>query len=116
MLHSTAGPAIEIPGDMVGQLTNLQKGDVLFIDEIHRLLPAIEEKLYPAMEDYQFDLLIGQGVVARTQKTRAAKIHPDRRHHPAGSAHRAVARSFRHRLSSGLLSARRSGNYLQAFR
>jgi Holliday junction DNA helicase RuvB len=74
MLHSTAGPSIEIPGDLVGQLTNLQKGDVLFIDEIHRLNPAIEEKLYPAMEDYEFDLMIGQGVVARTQKIRLEKF------------------------------------------
>ncbi|HAF23769.1 MAG TPA: Holliday junction branch migration DNA helicase RuvB [Blastocatellia bacterium] len=74
VLHSTAGPSIEIPGDLVGQLTNLEKGDVLFIDEIHRLNPAIEEKLYPAMEDYQFDLMIGQGVVARTQKIRLEKF------------------------------------------
>ena len=74
VLHSTAGPSIEIPGDLVGQLTNLQKGDVLFIDEIHRLNPAIEEKLYPAMEDYEFDLMIGQGVVARTQKIRLEKF------------------------------------------
>ena len=74
VLHSTAGPSIEIPGDLVGQLTNLQEGDVLFIDEIHRLNPAIEEKLYPAMEDYEFDLMIGQGVVARTQKIRLEKF------------------------------------------
>jgi Holliday junction DNA helicase RuvB len=74
VLHSTAGPSIEIPGDLVGQLTNLQKGDVLFIDEIHRLNPAIEEKLYPAMEDYEFDLMIGQGVVARSQKIRLEKF------------------------------------------
>ncbi len=68
VLHSTAGPSIEIPGDLVGQLTNLQKGDVLFIDEIHRLNPAIEEKLYPAMEDYEFDLMIGQGVVGARKR------------------------------------------------
>src|SRR6266550_7212572 len=73
-LHSTAGPAIEIPGDLVGQLTNLEKGDVLFIDEIHRLNPAIEEKLYPAMEDYEFDLMIGQGVAARSQKIQIEKF------------------------------------------
>src|SRR5262245_31607460 len=58
-LRSTAGPAIEKTGDIAALLTNLQEGDVLFIDEIHRLLPALEEKLYPAMEDYQLDLLIG---------------------------------------------------------
>src|SRR5499427_995415 len=56
-LHSTAGPAIEKAGDIAALLTNLQEGDVLFIDEIHRLLPALEEKLYPAMEDFSLDLL-----------------------------------------------------------
>ena len=65
-LRSTAGPAIEKAGDIAALLTNLQEGDVLFIDEIHRLLPALEEKLYPAMEDYQLDLLIGQGAAARS--------------------------------------------------
>jgi len=73
-LHSTAGPAIEIPGDLVGQMTNLKMGDVFFIDEIHRLNPAIEEKLYPAMEDYEFDLMIGQGVAARSQKIQIEKF------------------------------------------
>src|SRR3954466_14711826 len=67
-LRSTAGPAIEKAGDIAALLTNLQEGAVLFIDEIHRLLPALEEKLYPAMEDYQLDLLIGQGPAARSIK------------------------------------------------
>jgi len=67
-LKSTAGPAIEKAGDIAALLTNLQEGDVLFIDEIHRLLPALEEKLYPAMEDYELDLLIGQGAAARSIK------------------------------------------------
>ncbi len=67
-LRSTAGPAIEKAGDIAALLTNLQEGDVLFVDEIHRLLPALEEKLYPAMEDYQLDLLIGQGPSARSIK------------------------------------------------
>jgi holliday junction DNA helicase RuvB len=67
-LRSTAGPAIEKAGDIAALLTNLQEGDVLFIDEIHRLLPALEEKLYPAMEDYNLDLLIGQGPAARSIK------------------------------------------------
>jgi holliday junction DNA helicase RuvB len=73
-LHSTAGPAIEIAGDLVAQMTNLQAGDVLFIDEIHRLNPAIEEKLYPAMEDYEFDLMIGQGAAARSHKYKLEKF------------------------------------------
>jgi Holliday junction DNA helicase RuvB len=73
-LHSTAGPAIEIAGDLVAQMTNLESGDVLFIDEIHRLNPAIEEKLYPAMEDYEFDLMIGQGAAARSHKYKLEKF------------------------------------------
>src|ERR687890_1647682 len=67
-LRSTAGPVIEKSGDLAALLTNLQEGDVLFIDEIHRLNPAIEEVLYPAMEDYQLDLMIGQGTAARSIK------------------------------------------------
>jgi len=66
--RATSGPVIAKSGDLAALLTNLQEGDVLFIDEIHRLLPALEEKLYPAMEDYQLDLLIGQGAGARSIK------------------------------------------------
>lgn len=73
-LRSTAGPAIEKAGDIAALLTNLQEGDVLFIDEIHRLLAALEEKLYPAMEDYQLDLLIGQGAGARSIKLELPKF------------------------------------------
>src|SRR5688572_18276097 len=67
-LRSTAGPIIEKPGDLAALLTNLQEGDVLFIDEIHRMSPAIEEVLYPAMEDYQLDIMIGQGPSAKSIK------------------------------------------------
>src|ERR1700753_1019789 len=67
-LRSTAGPIIEKPGDLAAILTNLQEGDVLFIDEIHRMSPAIEEVLYPAMEDYQLDIMIGQGTAAGSIK------------------------------------------------
>lgn len=65
-LHTTSGPQIEKAGDLAGILTNIQKGDVLFIDEIHRLHPAIEEYLYPAMEDYRLDIIIDSGPSART--------------------------------------------------
>ncbi len=65
-IHITAGPVLERAGDLAGMLTNLQAGDVLFIDEIHRLPPAVEEILYPAMEDYELDLVIGQGPAARS--------------------------------------------------
>ncbi len=65
-LRVTSGPAIERPGDLAGLLSNLDAGDVLFIDEIHRLSPAVEEILYPAMEDYHLDLMIGQGPGAQS--------------------------------------------------
>ena len=67
-IKSTSGPVIEKKGDLVAALTNLEEGDVLFIDEIHRLPPAIEEILYPAMEDFQIDLTIGEGPAARSIK------------------------------------------------
>jgi Holliday junction DNA helicase RuvB len=67
-IKSTSGPVIERPGDLAAVLTNLEAGDVLFIDEIHRLSPVVEEILYPAMEDYQLDIMIGQGPSARTIK------------------------------------------------
>ncbi len=67
-IKTTAGPVVEKAGDLAALLTNLSEGDVLFIDEIHRLNPAIEEVLYPAMEDYQLDIIIGQGPSARSIK------------------------------------------------
>jgi Holliday junction DNA helicase RuvB len=66
--RSTSGPVITRPGDLAALLTNLETGDVLFIDEIHRLSPAVEEVLYPAMEDYRLDLMIGEGPAARSVK------------------------------------------------
>lgn len=65
-LHTTSGPQIEKAGDLAGILTNLNKGDILFIDEIHRLQPSVEEYLYPAMEDYRLDIIIDQGPNARS--------------------------------------------------
>lgn len=67
-LKSTSGPVLERAGDLAALLTNLEHGDVLFIDEIHRLSPVIEEILYPAMEDYQLDIMIGEGPAARSIK------------------------------------------------
>jgi Holliday junction DNA helicase RuvB len=67
-IKATSGPAIEHPGDLAAILSNLSERDVFFIDEIHRLHPAVEEVLYPAMEDFQLDLVIGQGPSARTLK------------------------------------------------
>jgi Holliday junction DNA helicase RuvB len=65
-LRQTAGPVLERPGDLAAILTNLQPRDVLFVDEIHRLSPVVEEVLYPAMEDYQLDIMIGEGPAARS--------------------------------------------------
>ncbi|HSE64707.1 MAG TPA: Holliday junction branch migration DNA helicase RuvB [Thermoanaerobaculia bacterium] len=67
-LRMTSGPMITRPGDLAGILTNLQPRDVLFLDEIHRLSPAVEEILYPAMEDFRLDVLIGEGPMARTMR------------------------------------------------
>jgi Holliday junction DNA helicase RuvB len=67
-LRQTSGPVMEKAGDLAAILTNLEKGDVLFIDEIHRLSPVVEEILYPAMEDYQIDIMIGEGPAARSIK------------------------------------------------
>ena len=67
-IRQTSGPVMEKAGDLAAILTNLDKGDVLFIDEIHRLSPVVEEILYPAMEDYQIDILIGEGPAARSIK------------------------------------------------
>ena len=67
-IKSTSGPVLEKAGDLAAMLTSLEPGDVLFIDEIHRLSPAVEEALYPAMEDYQLDIMIGDGPAARSIK------------------------------------------------
>jgi len=73
-IKSTSGPALEKPGDLAAIISNLSEGDIFFIDEIHRLHPTVEEVLYPAMEDYEIDLIIGQGPSARTLKLTVPKF------------------------------------------
>ena len=73
-VRATSGPVLEKPGDLAALLTNLQKHEVLFIDEIHRMSPTIEEILYPAMEDYELDIMIGQGPGARSVKVPLQKF------------------------------------------
>src|SRR6187431_2595806 len=73
-IKNTSGPVIEKAGELAGLLTSLEKGDVLFIDEIHRLQPAIEEYLYPAMEDYRLDIIIDQGPQARRLRLNLPKF------------------------------------------
>jgi Holliday junction DNA helicase RuvB len=67
-IRTTSGPVLEKAGDLAALLTNLEENDIIFIDEIHRLSPAVEEILYPAMEDYQLDIMIGEGPAARSIK------------------------------------------------
>src|SRR2546430_13451486 len=73
-IKNTSGPTIEKAGDLAGLLTGLERGDVLFIDEIHRLQPAIEEYLYPAMEDFRLDIIIDQGPNARSIRLNIPKF------------------------------------------
>ena len=73
-MSQTSGPVLERPGDLAALLTNLEPNDVLFIDEIHRLSPIVEEVLYPAMEDYQIDIMIGEGPAARAVKLDVPKF------------------------------------------
>lgn len=73
-LKPTSGPVLERPGDLAALLTNLEEGDVLFLDEIHRLSPVVEEVLYPALEDYQLDIMIGEGPAARSIKLEIPKF------------------------------------------
>ncbi len=91
----TSGPVITRAGDLAALLTNLQPRDVLFIDEIHRLSPAVEEVLYPAMEDFQLDLIIGEGPAARSVRIDLPKLHAGRRDHAPRPHHHAAARALR---------------------
>jgi Holliday junction DNA helicase RuvB len=90
------GPVIAKAGDLAAQLTNLEERDVLFIDEIHRLNPAVEEILYPAMEDYQLDLIIGEGPAARSVKIELPKFTLVGATTRAGLLTTPVARPLRH--------------------
>src|SRR5947207_13567316 len=75
-IKNTSGPVVEKAGELAGLLTSLEKGDVLFIDEIHRLQPAIEEYLYPAMEDYRLDIIIDQGPQAGSLRLNLQSVTP----------------------------------------
>ena len=94
--RATSGPVIAKAGDLAALLTNLEERDVLFIDEIHRLNPAVEEILYPAMEDFQLDLIIGAGPAARSVKIDLAKFTLVGATTRAGPAHQSAARPLRH--------------------
>ena len=105
-VHTTSGPALERKVDVAGLLTNLQEGDVLFVDEIHRLNAAVEEVLYPAMEDYEIDIMIGEGPAARSIRMQVAAVHAHRRHHAHRPAHDAAARPVRRVAAARVLRGR----------
>ncbi len=85
-LKHTSGPALERPGDLAAILTNLEERDVLFVDEIHRLSPVVEEILYPALEDYQLDIVIGEGHFGKVNPIGFNPIHIDRSNNTCGLA------------------------------
>ena len=106
-LKSTSGPVLEKAGDLAALLTNLDVGDVLFIDEIHRLSPVVEEILYPAMEDFQIDIVIGEGPGRAVDQARRTAVHARRRDDARGIADVAAARPLRHRAAARVLQRRR---------
>ena len=105
-IRTTAGPVIEKPGDLAGILSNLQPREVLFIDEIHRMAPAIEEILYPAMEDFELDIVIGQGPGRAIGEGAGREVHAGRRDDARRAADLAAARALRHRPPAGFLHRR----------
>ena len=115
-IHTKSGPSLEKPGDLVGTLTNLRAGDVLFIDEIHRLRPIIEEFLYPAMEDFKMRIRLSDGPKAQTITMPVERFTLDRRHDAARHADAADARAVRHRAAAQLLSGRGTGDDRAAHR
>ena len=99
----TSGPVIERPGDLAAILTNLQEHDVLFIDEIHRLSHVVEEILYPAMEDYQMDILIGQGPSRPDDEAGDTALYTGRRDNPGRASDLPAARPVRNEFPAGIL-------------
>ena len=109
VLRVMSGPAIDRKADMAAILTALEPADVLFIDEIHRLNRAIEELLYPAMEDGCIDIVIGQGPGSALAAAGAEAVHAGRRNHPHGPADHAASRSLRHHAPARPLQRGRAG-------
>ena len=102
-LKVTSGPVLDKPGDLAGLLTNLNPGDVLFIDEIHRLSPLVEEYLYSAMEDYKIDIVLDKGPSARSIQIELAPFTFDRRDDAQRPADIAAAGPVRHPMPLGIL-------------
>ena len=104
----SSGPLLERKGDMTAVLTSLEPHELFFLDEIHRLMPALEEILYPAMEDFRIDLVIGQGAGARIHPVSTSEIHAGWRHDAGGIDHGADALAVWNRAPAGFLYAGRS--------
>lgn len=106
-IRITSGPAIEKAGDLAALLTNLAPGDILFIDEIHRLNRAVEEILYPAMEDYAIDIIIGKGPSANSiPGLRSAALYLNRRDDARGAALESASRPLRRAAAAGIIHER----------
>ncbi len=101
----TSGPVLEKPGDLAGLLTNLDHGDILFIDEIHRLRPVIEEYLYPAMEDYRIEIRLSEGARAQTVSMKIEPFTLIGRHDSVRTAHGSDEGPLRSHRETQLLSA-----------
>ena len=106
---ATSGPAIDRAGDFIGILTNMSEGDILFIDEIHRLSKTVEEFIYPAMENFQIDFLVDKGPYAKTIKFNLKRFTL-RRYYAGGIINRSAKGQIRHVLSSRILFSRGTGN------
>lgn len=110
-IRVTSGPAIEKQGDLAALLTNLNDGDVLFIDEIHRLSRQVEEVLYPAMEDHAIDIIIGKGPSARSIRLDLPRVYAGGRHHAGRTPVRTAAGPLRHDSSPGTVYRGESGRH-----
>ena len=111
----TSGPAIEKPGEMAAILNNLQEGDVLFVDEIHRLNRQVEEVLYPAMEDFAIDIMIGKGRIGKVDPSGSAAFYTGRGNHPCRNADSSAPGSFRGCEPSGILYGKRTADHHHPF-
>lgn len=100
-IRITSGPAIEKPGDLAALLTNLNEGDILFVDEIHRLNRSVEEILYPAMEDYALDIIVGKGPSANSIRLDLPHFTLIGRHHPGGAVVGPAAGPLRRNAAAG---------------
>ena len=111
----TSGPAIEKPGEIAAILNSLQEGDVLFVDEIHRLNRQVEEVLYPAMEDFAIDIMLGKDTSARSIRLVSSQIYSCRGNHQSRASDSTIERSFWFCTEDGFLYTRRIASHSYPF-